>query len=214
MSEIDLPATLPLPTLAQQLDRLISLGVIAPPSAAASGLNRSSLKGSTGLLVPGPDLARASTLAPLLSRHGRTGFIVEDMTDVDAFAATPDLALPSGLYVVEDVERGDELRGWSPAEALPEIRARGRTPLTLVEGINLLLQQPDALAPGHCFMTLGSRKPAARTGEYDARTPALWISGGTGRDGPQRRGAPKVGWCWWNNRHTWLGFASAGRRLT
>ena len=30
----------------------------------------------------------------------------------------------------------------------------------------------------------------------------------TGRDGSERRGAPKVGWCWAGNRHTWLGFAS------
>ena len=45
------------------------------------------------------------------------------------------------------------------------------------------------------------------------RTPAIWISNGTGRDGRERRNAPKVGWCWWNNRHTWLGFASpTGRR--
>jgi hypothetical protein len=59
-------------------------------------------------------------------------------------------------------------------------------------------------------MTIGSRKPKARG--LDARTPALWISGGTGRDGKERRGAPKVGWCWANNRHTWLGFASASGR--
>ncbi|MGO1201392.1 MAG: DUF5701 family protein, partial [Dermabacteraceae bacterium] len=24
----------------------------------------------------------------------------------------------------------------------------------------------------------------------------------------------KLGWCWWNNRHTWLGIASAGGRTT
>ena len=41
-----------------------------------------------------------------------------------------------------------------------------------------------------------------------ARTPAIWISGGTGRDGAQNTGAPKVGWCWHNNHHSWLGFAS------
>ncbi|MGO1423798.1 MAG: DUF5701 family protein, partial [Brachybacterium sp.] len=22
----------------------------------------------------------------------------------------------------------------------------------------------------------------------------------------------KLGWCWWNNRHTWLGIASAAGR--
>jgi hypothetical protein len=44
---------------------------------------------------------------------------------------------------------------------------------------------------------------AARPDGHEAvvafeRTPALWISNGTGRDG---------------NRHTWLGFASAGGRM-
>ena len=44
------------------------------------------------------------------------------------------------------------------------------------------------------------------------RTPALWISNGTGRDGRERKGAPKLGWCWWGNRHTWLGIASCQGR--
>jgi len=56
-------------------------------------------------------------------------------------------------------------------------------------------------------MTVGSPKPKGVG--LDARTPAIWISGGTGRDGAARRGAAKVGWCWAGNRHTWLGFASA-----
>jgi hypothetical protein len=55
-------------------------------------------------------------------------------------------------------------------------------------------------------MAIGSRKPNGK--RLDARTPAVWISGGTGRDGVESRGAPKVGWCWAGNRHTWLGFAS------
>ncbi|WP_244305614.1 DUF5701 family protein, partial [Kitasatospora cheerisanensis] len=30
----------------------------------------------------------------------------------------------------------------------------------------------------------------------------------------ERRNAPKVGWCWAGNRHTWLGFGSAtGRQV-
>jgi hypothetical protein len=60
-------------------------------------------------------------------------------------------------------------------------------------------------------MTIGSRARRP-SGALDARTPALWISNGTGRDGRERRDAPKVGWCWAGNRHTWLGFASAARR--
>lgn len=56
-------------------------------------------------------------------------------------------------------------------------------------------------------------------GGLDSRTLALWIRGGTGRDGEQNgeqnKGAPNVGWCWADNHHTWLGFAStAGRTGT
>lgn len=61
-------------------------------------------------------------------------------------------------------------------------------------------------------MTIGSRKRKPGGG-LDARTPAIWISNGTGRDGIASRNAPKIGWCWAGNRHTWLGFASSsGRR--
>ncbi|MGP9538043.1 DUF5701 family protein [Brachybacterium sp. AOP43-C2-M15] len=28
----------------------------------------------------------------------------------------------------------------------------------------------------------------------------------------ERKDAPKLGWCWWNNRHTWIGIASAAAR--
>ena len=109
------------------------------------------------------------------------------------------------------VERGDEMANWSPDEALPAITGAGRTPLTVVEGIHWLLQQPDVLERNHCFMTIGSRKRTAK-GKLDTRTPAIWISNGTGRDGRVNRNAPKVGWCWAGNRHTWLGFASGSQR--
>ena len=109
-------------------------------------------------------------------------------------------------------DRGDALANLSPDEALPELASQGRTPLTLAEGVHGVLQTPDELERNHCFMTAGSRRVRARA-RLDARTPALWISNGTGRDGRARRDAPKVGRCWAGNRHTWLGFASAlGRR--
>ncbi|MCG8654767.1 DUF5701 family protein [Yimella sp. NH-Cas1] len=31
--------------------------------------------------------------------------------------------------------------------------------------------------------------------------------------GRERRDAPKLGWCWANNRYSWLGFASAAERI-
>lgn len=117
----------------------------------------------------------------------------------------------SPLYLVSGLDCGDHMANWSPDEALPALRAQGRTPLLLTEGIHWALQAPALLERNHCFMTIGSRlrKP---NGTLDARMPAIWISNGTGRDGRERRNAPKVGWCWAGNRHTWLGFASATDR--
>jgi len=138
---------------------------------------------SDALLVIHPKRASASALAPLLTRRGKSGLVVVDMPDVVQFSAINEVALRESLiYLLHDVERGDSMANWSPDEALPAILAVQRTLLTLNEGIFWLLQQPDALERNHCFMTIRSRlrKPA---GKLDARTPAVWISNGTGRDG-------------------------------
>jgi hypothetical protein len=197
-----------------QLDRLIAAGVpkVAGISAARLADHAAGLPDVPGaVLAVHPRLASPGRLSGLL-RHGRrTGFVVEDMTDVDEFSPIDGLWVPDvPLYLVLDPARGDELRNTSPVEALAALRSAGRTPLTLNEGISWLLQHPDLLAPGACFMTIGSRK--ATTSGVDARVPAIWISRGTGRDGPTRRNAPKVGWCWAGNRHAWLGHASATAR--
>jgi hypothetical protein len=65
--------------------------------------------------------------------------------------------------------------------------AEGRAPL--------VTHHPAALAKNKCFSLGGSRSG-------DRRVPAIWIS----------QNAPKLGWCWAGNRHTWLGMASAGGR--
>lgn len=103
------------------------------------------------------------------------------------------------------------MRNWSPAEAQNAMSKAGRTPFTVVEGVHWAVQLPAALERNACFMMIGSRRRKAKG--FDARTPALWLSNGTGRDGRDRKGSPKLGWCWWNNRHTWLGFASGARRV-
>lgn len=166
-----------------------------------------------GVLAVHPSLVPTALLAELMSRDGKAGFVVVDMTDLADFTPTDDIHLPDApLYLLDDVTRGDDLRGWTPTDAHPELTALGRTPLTASEGVSWLLQHPEMLEPGACFMCIGSRKPKT-AGRLDARTPALWISGGTGRDGRENKGAPKLGWCWAGNHHTWLGFAStSGRR--
>ncbi|WP_155368914.1 DUF5701 family protein [Catellatospora vulcania] len=203
----------PLPTLSAQADRLVELGLHEAAGLTAAQVREAAEAGAPdALLVIHPGRVPPSALAPLLERDGKPGFVVADMTDVDTFAPI-DVAMPpqAVLYLLNGVERGDAMANWSPDEALPAITAAGRTPLILTEGIMWLLQQPEALERNRCFMTIGSRLRKAN-GSLDARTPALWISNGTGRDGAARRHAPKVGWCWAGNRHTWLGFASAAGR--
>jgi Family of unknown function (DUF5701) len=210
------PGAVPiLPSLSDQADRLIELDAhqIGSPSAAELRAAAMGTQSENALLVMHPDRAPASALASLLEHSGKPGFVVADMADVDQFSPIESAAPPAGpLYLVAGLHRGDEMANWSPDEALPAITAAARTPLTLGEGIQWLLQQPGMLERNHCFMTIGSRLRKAN-GVLDARTPAVWISNGTGRDGAANRNAPKVGWCWAGNRHSWLGFASAASRI-
>jgi uncharacterized protein DUF5701 len=203
-----------LPALREQAERLIELGLHMRAGLSAAALLSAAEQPVTepALLAIRPDLAPASALAPLLRWRDKAGFIVTDMTDVDEFTPIETVALPgSPVYLVHGLDRGDAMANWSPDEALPAIVGANRTPLVLTEGMHWLLQRPETLERGNCFMTIGSRRRTA-SGTLDARTPALWISNGTGRDGAANRDAPKVGWCWAGNRHTWLGFASAGDR--
>jgi hypothetical protein len=71
----------------------------------------------------------------------------------------------------------------------------GRSPLTIEEEIALITHSPEVLVKNKCFSLGGSRSG-------DRRVPAIWIN----------RHAPKLGWCWEANPHTWLGMASAGCR--
>lgn len=197
-----------------QVQRLIDLGVaeLAGLTPAALTAHADDLPDQPGtVLAIHPELVPPRALTPLLNRVGKPGFVVVDLTDLEQFEPIVGLEIPDRpLYLLHDVNRGDDLRNWSPDEALPAIKALDRSPLTLGEGVSWLLQEPKLLEPHHCFMTIGSRKPKGKV--LDTRTPAIWISGGTGRDGTENKGAPKVGWCWAGNRHTWLGFASAAAR--
>jgi hypothetical protein len=214
MPEVLSPVHSPLPSVVDQAERVIASGLHRNTGLSADELRatvRQSFRDG-GLLAIRHDLAKSSLLTSALSLDGRKAFVVSDMSDVDEFIPIPSVITPAApVYVVSDLDRGDALANWSPNEALPAIEDAGRTPLTLNEGLHWLLQRPEVLERGHCFMTIGSRQRKP-DGGLDARTPALWISNGTGRDGPANRDAPKVGWCWAGNRHTWLGFASAGSR--
>ena len=104
----------------EQADRLIDLGVHGIAGISATKLRAAAGDRSDALLVIHPNRASASALAPLLTRHGKSGFVVVDMPDVDRFSAIEEVSLPdSPIYSLRDVERGDSMANWSPDEALP-----------------------------------------------------------------------------------------------
>lgn len=118
-----------------------------------------------------------------------------DREELDRFAPIDEL--PEGpTYLITGVDTGADLRNLTPDDALVVIRQRGRLPLTIDEGLALLAQHPGVVA-----RNAGFSLPGSRCG--DKRVAALWIS----------KGAPKLGWCWAGNPHTWLGSASCAGRI-
>ena len=161
------------------------------------------------LPVAGPDrypfaLVVTSALLPTLdevprfSVRGRPGW-----TDMhDELATYRDtVGVPGPVYLLADVSTGPETLNLRPDDALPLVRAAGRTPLTLDEGVALLRQHPSVLLDHNAFQALATRSPVA---PYTKRVPSFWVS----------KGAPRLGWCWAGNPHSWLGAASAAARLT
>lgn len=148
------------------------------------------------LVIASPHAPVEATL-PLVTRHGLPAIErlyprkPADFSPIDA------ATLPEGdAYLLVDVDRGADTLNVTPDEALGTITARGRSPLTISEGVALLTHFPDFLQPNNCFSMLASRAG-------DKRVPALWLS--------EKR--PKLGWCWAGNPHTWLGSASAAARV-
>ena len=113
--------------------------------------------------------------------------------DLDGYHPIEGSEPPAAAYLLVGVERGEEFCNVRPEDATRTIREPRPHPLTIDEGIALVTQVPETLEKNKCFMLAGSRR-------HDRRVPALWIS----------ERAPKLGWCWDGNPHTWLGTASAG----
>lgn len=137
---------------------------------------------------------------PRTTLHGKRkpGFVDHSFEPgaLERFVPTEQTELPDQrAYLLLDIERGEEFCGAVPNDAMDIITTRERTLLTIEEGIALITQFPQTLVKNKCFSLGGSRSG-------DRRVPAIWIS----------QYAPKLGWCWERNPHTWLGMASAGAR--
>ena len=183
-------------TFDEQVQALLDRGVIddaarLEPARPAAPVERS-------VLVPGRDVVPVAAAAARIERRGKPvvlGHLEPD--ELDGFLPIDAVRLPSGpAYVAVDVDLGTGSRNVRPEDALRDILAAGRSPLTIDEGIALVLQQPEAIATNWGFSAAGSRRG-------DQRVPAFWISAGR----------PKLGWCWDGNPHTWLVTASCEARL-
>ena len=150
------------------------------------------------VLVLAPDALRVNDLVPAMRRGARHGVSVIDEDEARTYRPLDAVTVPAGFaYLLGGVEVGARYVNVTPENALADLTGRGRTPLTIPEGLALVITRPDMLRPNRCFSLAGSR-----TGT-NQRVPAIWIS--------QRR--PKLGWCWDRNPHTWLGTASARSRV-
>ncbi|WP_315097811.1 DUF5701 family protein [uncultured Cellulomonas sp.] len=145
------------------------------------------------LVLPGLDV---NDVVPAMRRGARNGVSVIDRDEAPTYQPIEGVQVPGEPYLLRGVDTGSELCDVRPEDALVTILGRGRTPLTLDEGVALVVVRPDMLRPNKCFSLL-----ASRTGT-NQRVPAVWIS--------ERRA--KLGWCWDRNPHTWLGAASAADR--
>lgn len=158
---------------------------LLPPAGDGAGIP---------FVVVVPDLP----VVPVLeSVHGigGAGFTTMEPEDLARFRPLPELRVPAAPYLLVDVDLGADTLGRTPADVLPDIAAAGRSPLTVGEGVAVLVSDHGVLRSRNCFSLLGSRAG-------DKRVPALWVSA--------RR--PRLGWCYQGAPHTWLGSASCAAR--
>ena len=183
-----------------QVDALASLVASDDPAALRAALATARVEPDRerSVLTPARSLVPLATTAACITRDGRA-LVMGHLTfaDLETFEPIASVHVPTAAaYVAVDVDLGAGSRNVRPEDALRDILAAGRSPLTIDEGVALLLQQPTAIETNWGFSMAGSRRA-------DQRVPAFWVS----------EGRPKLGWCWDRNPHTWLGTASCAGRI-
>ncbi len=136
----------------------------------------------------------AAAAMPRTRQGEKSGYA--DMRPLQPQHFHPTIPLPDGDYWLEDVDLGHDLLNIAPQDAETVIAERGRSPLTLEEGVAILLTHPGILRTANCYQMLASSAG-------DRRVSSLWVT---------REGRPRLGWCWRGTPHTWLGAASCASR--
>jgi hypothetical protein len=135
----------------------------------------------------------------LIEKDGKTGITKLFPLKPSDFDTISDVNIPdTKVYLLVNIDRGKEYINEPPSEAMKKIVKKGRSPLTIDEGVSIVTHYPEFLIKNNCFSLLASR----HTG--DKRVPAIWINGNKN---------PNLGWCWNGNPHTWLGSASCKKRI-
>ena len=116
---------------------------------------------------------------------GGAGFTTMSDDDLAGVRPVPQLQVPTTPYLLLDVDLGADPVDVPKGEVLAQVPAAGRTPLTVAEGLALLVSDPRVLR-GHDSLFL-----AGSTGG-DGRIPALWRSARRPRLGWDRD-APRTG---------------------
>jgi hypothetical protein len=159
--------------------------LLPPPAEDGAGIP---------FVVVVPDVPVVEVLATVHGTGG-AGFTTMEPDDLASFRPVPELGVPAVPYLLLDVDCGPDTLNVTPADVAPRLAAAGRSPLTIAEGLAVLVSDHGVLRSRNCFSLLGSRAG-------DKRVPALWVS--------ERR--PRLGWCYQGAPHTWLGTASCAAR--
>lgn len=152
------------------------------------------------VVVVSHNVVRTAVAMTLIDKNNRQGIEKLFPHESSDFSPIADVTIPSAnFYLLIDIDRGKANINLSPNKAMEIIKAAGRSPLTIDEGIAIVTQFPEFLIKNNCFSLLASRH------QGDQRVPAIWING-------QKQ--VNLGWCWDGNPHTWLGSASCKSRVT
>jgi hypothetical protein len=185
----------PAALLQAQTDRLVDLGY-----PALAGLDEAAFRDRVAPLASA--LPRVDAPAP--EEPGTLPFVLVVTRDLVRPEATVPLLRLAGGAKPGVVDRNHGEDGLAAYHPLPELEVPAASAYLLVGvergeefcGVRAVVTHaPHLLERNKCFMLSGSRR-------HDRRVPALWIS----------ERAPKLGWCWDGNPHTWLGVASAAAR--
>ena len=150
------------------------------------------------VIVVKDGLIKSGEMMKSVEFNGKPGVTKLNPLEPEDFSTIDSMSIPeTQVYLLMDIDRGKESLNIRPENALEMIRMKHRFPLTIDEGIAVVMQFPDFLIKNNCFSLL-----ASRTGK-DQRVPAIWINAAK---------QANLGWCWDRNPHTWLGSASAKLR--